>query len=453
MKAQLAEKAIFEQSQAAAYAYIDSMFERDIVPNPAALADLATFDEPVPDSTGSAEALLNMLSQHGGPATSATTGGRYFGFVNGGAIPAAVAARWMTDVWDQNAALNVMSPVAAKLEAVAEQWLVDLLGLPNQTVAGFVGGTSVATMTGLAAARHALLEKAGWDVEANGLFGAPPIRVIISDQAHSSVFKGIALLGLGRDRVELVPSDDQGRIQVDALPELDSHSLVLLQAGNVNTGSFDDFDAICNLAHAAGAWVHIDGAFGLWAAATAQRAYLTKGIEKADSWSVDGHKTLNTPYDSGVVLCKHPRALTNAMSASGSYLQTGTGRDGMFFSPDMSRRSRGIEMWATIKYLGRAGIAQMIDGMCDRAEQFGEMLPAVGYTLLNEVVFNQTLVRCDTPAQTEQTLANIQASGDIWCGGTVWQGEPAIRISVCSWATTAADVAFAVKVFERMKAV
>jgi glutamate/tyrosine decarboxylase-like PLP-dependent enzyme len=452
MSAQVADKKLFEQARACAYKYMDGIHQRPVFPDPAAIEKLAAFDEPLPEGPQPADGILSLLDQVGSPATVAQTGGRYFGFVNGGALPVALAARWLSDVWDQTSGLQVTSPTAAKLEQVCEGWLRDLLGLPPGTAAGLVTGTSIATMTALAAGRNTLLRKHGWDVNADGLFGAPPIRVVISQQAHSSVLRALALLGLGNQRVELVPSDPQGRMDATRLPVLDPNCLVILQAGNVNTGSFDDFEHIISLAQAAGAWAHIDGAFGLWAAASHSKKYLTRGIEKADSWSVDGHKTLNTPYDCGIVLCRDRDTLAAAMQSSGAYFQYSENRDSMLYTPDMSRRARAVELWAVLRFLGRSGVAELVDGLCDRAAQFADLLKKNGFQVLNEVVFNQVLAACDTPDRTTATLAGIQASGECWCGGTTWQGQPAIRISVCSWATTPEDVARSVEAFVKARA-
>ena len=447
MFAQTADKTLLEQAKSYAYAYMDAANQRRVFPDNAAIERLAIFDEAVPADPQSASEVLKLLDEVGSPATVAQTGGRYFGFVNGNAIPAAVAARWLADVWDQNAVLHIASPTVAKLEQVCERWVNELLGLPAETAAGLVSGSSIAALCGLAAARNSLLKKQGWDVNEDGLFGAPPLRVVISQQAHSSVFKALSLLGLGKSRVELIPADAQGRLDTKHLPPLDANTLVILQAGNVNSGAFDDFETVCNLAQAAGAWVHIDGAFGLWAAVSAKTSHLTKGIEKADSWSVDGHKTLNTPYDCGIILCRDRNALTSAMQASGSYLQYSEHRDNMMYTPEMSRRARAVELWATIRFLGRSGIAELVDGLCDRAQQFAEQLAANGFQIGNDVVFNQVLVACATPEQTKATLARIQASGECWCGQTTWQDKPAIRISVCSWATTPDDVERSVRAF------
>lgn len=447
MRIELAEKALFEQAKSYAYDYMDGVGERAVYPTPEAIQNLAHFDESVPEKPQSGTEILRLLHQFGSPATTAQTGGRYFGFVNGNVVPTALAARWLADTWDQNTALYVMSPIVSQLERVCEQWVVDLLGLPADTAMGIVGGTSTATMCGLAAARYELLKRQGWDVNVQGLFGAPRLRVIVSQQAHGTVLKALALLGLGKNCVEFVPADEQGRLNPAELPVLDASTLLILQAGHVSTGSFDAFAELCDKANQAGAWVHIDGAFGLWAAASPSRKKLTEGIAKADSWSVDGHKTLNTPYDCGLILCKKRDTLVTAMQASGEYIQYSEKRDGMMYVPDMSRRARAVGLWATLRYLGRQGVAELMDGLCERATQFGTELQAAGFHVLNDVVFNQVLVTCDTPAETEATLLYIQQSGECWCGGTMWNGKPAIRISVCSWATTEEDVNRSVQAF------
>jgi glutamate/tyrosine decarboxylase-like PLP-dependent enzyme len=434
------QRDLFEQAKSYAFEYMDGVFDRNVFPNSAALAGLNSFDEPLPLAPGDPADMLRMLHEYGSPATVAHTGGRYFGLVVGSVFPPVMAAKWLADVWDQISTLYVTSPVLSKLEAICEKWLVELLGLPNECVAGFVSGTSMATLCGLAAGRHEILKRAGWDVNSQGLFGAPPLRVVVGAEAHGTVFKALALLGLGKDRVELVPVDTQGRMLAAEVPELDGNTLVILQAGNVNSGSFDPLDEICDRAHAAGAWVHVDGAFGLWAAASRDKQYLTRGAEKADSWSLDGHKTLNTPYDSGIILCKHPDALVAAMQAAGSYILYGENRDGMLYTPEMSRRSRAIELWATLKILGKNGVEELVDGLCARAQQFAKKSSAQGFHVLNEVVFNQVLIACDTPEQTAATLKNLQQSGECWCGGARWHETPVIRVSVCSWATTEEDI-------------
>ncbi|HVM72813.1 MAG TPA: aminotransferase class V-fold PLP-dependent enzyme, partial [Anaerolineales bacterium] len=428
MFSQLQTREIFEQAKSHAYAYLDGQFARNVYPTDQAIGNMEIFDEPLPTDPGNPAEILRLMHEYGSPATVAQTGGRYFGFVNGGAIPVALAARWLSDVWDQCAGLYVISPLVAQLETTCEKWLVDLFGLPFGTAAGFVSGSSSATFCGLAAARNELLKRQGWDVNADGLFGAPNLRVIVGEQAHASVFKALALLGLGKARVELVPTDDQGRMLADKIPALDDNCLVIAQAGNVNTGAFDPIDQICDLASGAGAWVHIDGAFGLWAACSRTKKSLTDGLEKADSWSVDAHKTLNSPYDSGIILCKDREALVTAMHTSASYLHYSERRDGMQYTPEMSRRARAVELWAILKFFGKDGVEQLVDRLCDHASRFAVELRAQGFHILNEVVFNQVLVACDTPEQTRATLENIQKSGELWCGGTVWNGAPVIRI-------------------------
>jgi glutamate/tyrosine decarboxylase-like PLP-dependent enzyme len=447
MFSQLQTREIFEQAKSHAFAYMNGVRERNVYPTDQAIQNLGVFDEALPAGPGDPAEILNMLHEFGSPATVAQTGGRYFGFVNGGSVPAAQAVRWLSDVWDQNAGMYVTSPITSQLETTCEKWLVELFGLPAGTAAGFVSGSSTATLCGLAAARNELLKRQGWDVNADGLFGAPELRVVVGAQAHASVFKALGLLGLGRARIEMVPADSQGRMLADQMPELDNHCLVIAQAGNVNTGAFDPFETICARVRNAGAWVHIDGAFGLWAAGSRNKQFLTRGIELADSWSVDAHKTLNAPYDCGIVLCKDPQALLTAMQASASYLQLSEKRDGMQYTPEMSRRARAVELWATLKAFGREGVEQLVDRLCEHASRFAVELRTQGFRILNEVVYNQVLVACDTPEQTRSTLENIQMSGECWCGGAFWNGEPVIRISVCSWATTQPDVERSVSAF------
>jgi glutamate/tyrosine decarboxylase-like PLP-dependent enzyme len=449
---EMASRVLFDQAAACAIEYMGDVRKRAVTPTGDAIEGLSVFDEELPDAPCEAAEIVRLLSVHGSPATLATTGGRYFGFVNGAAIPAAVAARWLSDAWDQNAGLYVMSPVAAQLEAVSERWLVDLFGLPEGTVMGLVGGTSVATLAGIVAGRNELLKRAGWDVNKQGLFRAPEIRIVLGRQAHATVFKALALAGLGNERVERVAVDAQGRMIAAEIPSLDDRTMVITQAGNVNSGSFDPIDEICEMARNANAWVHVDGAFGLWAAASKTKRALVRGIEKADSWSVDAHKTLNAPYDCGIVLCRDRQVLVDAMQATGSYITYGEWRDGMLTTPDMSRRARGVELWATLKSLGKRGIGELVDTLCDRAAQFADRLKGEGFNVLNDVVFNQVLVSCDTPDETKATLERIQQSGECWCGPTVWNDAPAIRVSVCSWATTEADVDRSVAAFAAARA-
>jgi glutamate/tyrosine decarboxylase-like PLP-dependent enzyme len=451
LRRDVGNRRLFEKAKQHALDYMDGANSRRVFPSKDALARLAEFDEKLPDDGTDPGHVLDMLHTIGSPATVAQTGGRYFGFVNGGITPAGLAARWLADAWDQNAALYVISPVASVLESVCEKWLIDLLGLPAQTAAGFVSGTSTATLCGLAAGRDELLKRANWDANAHGLFGAPQLRVVLGEQAHSTVYKALSVLGLGRERLERVPVDDQGRMRPDDVPALDERTLLILQAGNVSSGAFDAFEEICANAQKAGCWVHIDGAFGLWASASKKRKHLTQGIELANSWSADAHKTLNAPYDNGIVFCRDRDALAGSMRMSGDYIVYSENRDGMLFTPDMSRRARSVEMWATLKNLGRSGVAELVDGLCDTAALFAQRLAAHGFTICNDVCFNQVLVTCGSAEATAATLETVQRSGECWCGGTQWKGQPAIRISVCSYMTTAKDVDRSVQAFVRAR--
>ena len=449
---QIKDKNLLQQAQTSAFEYIDEISERNVYPTEAAIKGLSVFDEDLPKEMSRPEDVLSLLNEFGSPATTAQIGGRYFGFVNGNALPIGLASRWLADIWDQNSALYVMSPITAKLESLCQTWLGQLFDLPESTVAGFVSGTSVATLSGLAAARYRQLQKLGWDINQQGLYDAPKLRLIMGRQTHGTVAKAISLLGMGQNCIEWVDCDQQGRMRVDHLPELDESCILVLQAGNVNSGAFDDFVPLCKAAIEAGAWTHIDGAFGLWAAASDSFSGLTQGINLAQSWSVDGHKTLNTPYDCGIVLCADPEALTAALHQQGSYIQYSEQRDGLMYTPEMSRRSRGIELWACMKYLGKLGMAELVDQLHHHARLFAHLLGENGFTIRNDVVFNQIIVSCDSDGLTQTTLSNIQDSGECWCGGSIWQGTKVIRLSVCSWATTEQDIQRSVKAFIRARA-
>ncbi len=351
-----------------------------------------------------------------------------------------MAANWLAGAWDNNALTTVMSPTAARLETVALEWLTDVLGLPGGTGAGFVTGATMANLSGIAAARHSRLAAAGWDVEADGLFGAPPLTVVVGDEVHVSVLKALALLGLGRERVVRVPVDSQGRMRADALPALDERTVLCVQAGNVNTGACDPLGPLADRAHAAGAWVHVDGAFGLWAAAAPERAHLVAGLERVDSMATDAHKLLNVPYDAGLVFVRDADHLRAAMAATAAYLIRSDERAGGDYTPDMSRRARGVEVWAALLSLGRSGLADMIERCCAHASRFADGLRAAGAEVLNDVELNQVLVAFGDDDTTDRVVAAVQADGTCWCGGTTWHGRRAMRISVSSWATTTDDV-------------
>jgi len=424
----------------AALRYLDGLEDRPVAPSPDALARLPELGGPLPDDPTPDDEVLRLLEEVAGPATVGSAGGRYFGFVIGTSLPAARAASWLASAWDQNAGLVVASPAAAALEDIAGGWLLDVLGLPAGSGVGFVTGATAGNLVGLATARHALLAGQGWDVEEAGLFGAPPLTVVVGDEVHVSVLKALAVLGLGRSRVVRVPVDDHGRMRADRLPPLDDRTILCLQAGNVNTGASDPFPELSPLARAAGAWVHVDGAFGLWLAAAPDRAHLVAGVGDADSWSSDGHKWLNVPYDSGLAICCDPAPMVAAMSTSAAYLQAAGRPEPYQFTPEISRRARGIEVWAALRSLGRSGVAELVERCCRLATRFAAGLHAAGHDVLDDVVANQVLVAFGDDDTTRLVVAAVQADGTCWCGPTVWQGRTAMRISVSSSATTDDDV-------------
>ena len=447
---EIRNKEIFNQVQQYAYEYLENVFERNVYPTQEALEKLSVFDEELPANSTNSKNVLEQLNKFGSPATTATLGGRYFGFVCGSAVPVGLAAKNLGTYWDQAPAMNVLSPIGSKLESIVEKWLVDLFNLPQNTSAGFVSGTSTANLCGLAAARYRILQRNNWDINEKGLRNSPKIRIVTGKQSHSTVLKAIGILGLGTENIEWVDVDNQGRIIPDLIPELDKSTILILQAGNVNSGAFDNFETICKKAKIANAWVHIDGAFGLWAEAVNELKHLTKGIEKSTSWAVDGHKTLNTPYDCGIILCSDQEAMTSALHMSGSYIIESTERDGMFYTPEMSRRARIIELWSIMKYLGKNGIDEMILTMHQRAKQFAEEIEKIrGFYVENDVVFNQIIVRCNSDKITEQVLNNIQMLRECWLGGSMWFGKKVMRVSICSWATTESDISKSVKSFEK----
>jgi glutamate/tyrosine decarboxylase-like PLP-dependent enzyme len=430
--------------------YLGALGRRAVRPAPAAVTDLARLETPLPEAPTDPAIVLSELDTLVAPATMATAGPRFFGFVIGGTLPAALAANWLAAAWDQNAAMASVTPGVARVEAIALGWLVDVLGLPATTEGAFVTGATMANFTALAAARHAVLARAGWDVGADGLIGAPPVTVLTGEEAHPTLLKSLALLGFGRRHIVRLPVDSQGRVRADSLPRLSGPSIVCLQAGNINTGAFDPFAAICGPAREAGAWVHVDGAFGLWAQASTQLARLARGVELADSWATDAHKWLNVPYDSGLAFVREPGALPAAMAITAEYLPTaGAARDPSNYTPELSRRARGVEVWAALRSLGRSGLEEMLERNCRQARRFAARLADAGHEILNDVVLNQVLVSFGAPQATQRVIAAVQDDGTCWCGGTVWQGRTAMRISVCSWATTDADVELSVEAILR----
>ena len=434
-------KDLLTDASTRAIRYLAGIGDRSVAPTADAVEELRAFDEPLPEQETDPAETLRLLDEIGSPGTMAMAGPRFFGFVIGGALPVTVAANWLATAWDQCAGLWRPTPTASFLERVSLRWLLDVLRLPPECSGAFVTGATVANFCALAAARHSVLKQAGWNAEADGLFGAPPITVLVGEEVHPSVIKGLGLLGLGRSRVVKVPVDGQGRMLADHLPAISGPTIICVQAGNVNTGAFDPVAEICRVAHAAGAWVHVDGAFGLWAAATASRAHLATGIAKADSWATDAHKWLNVPYDCGLAFVRDQHSLPAAMAITAEYLPTETEhRNPADFTPELSRRARGVEVWAALRSLGREGLARMIERNCEQAHRFADQLAAAGFEILNEVVLNQVLVSFGDAEKTQRVIQELQDDGTCWCGVTVWQGRTAMRISVSSWSTTDADV-------------
>ena len=420
--------------------YLSNVSERGVAPRPEDVARLSELGGPLVENPSDPAAALAALDEIGSPATVVSCGPRFFGFVIGGALPASLAANWLAGAWDQNACLRASSPVAAALEDICLGWLRDLLKLPSTTGAGFVTGATMANFTCLAAARHALLKRAGWDVEEKGLFGAPELTVIVGEEVHVSLLKALAMLGLGRSRVVKVATDGQGRMRSDLLPALDERSIVCIQAGNVNTGACDPAEQICEKALRADAWVHVDGAFGLWAAAAPNRAHLISGVDRADSWATDCHKWLNVPYDAGLAFVRNPQDLSASMSANASYLPAVDAREPWHFTPEASRRARAVEIWAALRSLGRRGLAEMIERNCQLASRFAAKFREAGHAVLNEVVLNQVLVSFGDDDRTARVIQEVQSEGTCWCGGTQWHGLTAMRVSVSNWATSEQDV-------------
>jgi glutamate/tyrosine decarboxylase-like PLP-dependent enzyme len=443
-------KALLESAARRAISYLEMLPERAVAPTAEDLARLAELDVGLQESGSEPQEVLRLLDEVVSPATMAMAGPRFFGFVIGGAQPATLAANWLAGAWDQNSALHRVTPATALLERIALDWLLELFGLPRDCGGGFVTGATMANFSALAAARHVLLSGAGWNVEAEGLFGAPPITVVVGEEAHPTLFKSIGLLGLGRERVVRVPVDGQGRMRADRLPELSGPAIVCTQAGNVNTGAFDPIAEICRRVRGGNVWVHVDGAFGLWAAASPRLVHLAEGLVEADSWATDAHKWLNVPYDCGIALVRDAHALRAAMAITAEYLPTESEeRNPSDFTPELSRRARGVEVWAALRTLGRRGVAELIEGACNHARRFADGLRKAGYKVLNDVVLNQVLVSFGEPALTERIIAELQRDGTCWCGGTVWQGQTAMRISVSSWATTAEDVELSLEAMRR----
>lgn len=421
--------------------YLEALPARPAGASPDAAERLAgALAGPLPPEPGNPEEILAFLDDYGSPATVASAGGRYFGFVTGGALPATVAAQVLAAAWDQNAFSFVSSPAAACFETTALRWVKEALGLPAAAEGALCTGATMANFTCLAAARNQVLTASGWDVDRQGLFGAPPLTVVVGEEAHATLYKVLSLLGLGRERVLRVPVDGQGRLRAGRLPDVQGPAILCLQAGNVNSGAFDPASEAIAWARREKAWVHVDGAFGLWSLASREQEARAAGFRAADSWATDAHKWLNVPYDCGIALVRDPEALGRAMAISGAYLMTSAHRDAMNFTPESSRRARAIEVWAALKSLGRSGLEDLVDRHCRQARRFAKGLAAGGAEILNEVVLNQVVVAFGDDARTRHVLAAVQDEGTCWCGGTTWKGRAAMRISVSSWATTDDDV-------------
>jgi glutamate/tyrosine decarboxylase-like PLP-dependent enzyme len=416
--------------------YVTASADRSVAPSPEALAALDGFGAELPEGPVPAAEVLDRLDRLGSPATMVSTQGRYFGFVTGGTDPAAQAAAVLAGAWDQNAGLPVMSPVAAHLDRLAAGWAVDLLGLPASAVAVFCSGATVANLTGILAGRDALLARLGWDVDRRGLAGSPPLRVVTGAEAHTSVLKALRMAGIGRDAVTRVPTDDCGRLRAAQLLDVDDRTLVVLQAGNVDTGHSDPFAEVVGRARDQGAWVHVDGAFGLWAAASPALRHLVAGVEGADSWGTDAHKWLNAPYDSGIAICAQGEDLRRAFSTSAAYLASAGEREPLHLSVQMSQRARGVEAWAVLASRGRRGMAELVERNCRQAARLVRALAAGGAQVLAPVALNQALVHFGDDATTDAVIATLQREGTCWAGATTWHGRRAVRLSVSDAATT-----------------
>lgn len=445
------ELSLIAEADKRARAYTASLKDRRVFPDAQALDALAIFSERLPERGIDAQETLALLDEVGSPATVVSTGPRYFGFVIGACLPGAAAAERMMLAWDQCASSFDNSPVAATLEKTAAQWVLEALDLPRESAVGFGTSATACTIGCLTAARRALLEKKGWDFDADGLTGAPEVKVVVSDVLHVTVKKALRMLGFGVNRLLIAPTDATGRIDPDRLPPIDDMTILCLQAGEVNTGEFDPFDRLIPAAKAAGAWVHVDGAFGLWARASKSAAYLAQGVDQADSWTTDGHKWLNTPYDGAMAICRDADALSRAMNSDAVYA-TAAADAQKNLTLEFSRRARGIPIWAALRTLGRSGVAEMIDRHIAQASRLATGLRTAGFDVVNRVVLNQVLVRGANDTETAAIRTAVEASGEAWFGGTIWRGQPAFRLSVSSWRTGDEDIDALVTLLIRVRA-
>jgi glutamate/tyrosine decarboxylase-like PLP-dependent enzyme len=432
---------VLEAASRLAEEYLAGLAGRRVAPHPADVtAALCALGGELPDRPTDPTDVVERLARYGALATTATAGGRFFGLVVGGSTPAALGARVLTAAWDQVVFNDAISPIGCGLERIALGWLTNLLGLPAEAHATTITGATMGNFTCLAAARHALLTRAGHDVRTKGVWGAPRVRVVASREAHVTVVKALTLLGWGSDDLEVVACDAQGRLIADQLPPLDDRTIVCVQAGNVNSGAVDPLREICEHARAAGAWVHVDGAFGLWAAAAPSTRHLVRGLALADSWVTDAHKWLNCPYDSGVAIVRDAESLHAAMATQAPYLSEGAVAAPKDMGPEFSRGARGIELWAALAALGRDGVAELIERSCAQARALAAGLANAGFEILNDVVLNQVVAVPPAPERVDAIVSNVQAGGECWLGPSVWQGRRAMRLSVSSYATTDDDI-------------
>lgn len=420
--------------------YVSGIHSRRVFPNETSINNLSKFEEALPLSTSDASEVIRQLHEYAAPATVATTGGRYFGLVVGGATPAAMGASMLNAAWDQVAIMESATPAAVYLERLAANWVLQLLTLPAESSVGFTTGSSVANLVCLAAARNTQYEKLGIDIAEVGIAGAPALKVYLSEQAHVTVYKALHLLGFGKSQIIKLTCDAEGRILPKLLPDMGKDSILCLQAGNVNSGASDPFERIIPQVKSTGTWVHVDGAFGLWAAASMNKKHLVVGVQQADSWAVDGHKWLNTPYDCGLAICRHPRAVHKVMTTVAPYLTNSSYIPPKDMVPEFSRRARGVEVWAAIREMGSEGIEDLIDRCCRHARRLATGLKAIGFEILNDVQLNQVVATIGTDLQLQEILASVQENGECWFGATYWRDRQAIRLSVSSWATTDEDI-------------
>ena len=436
---------LFEYTLNATKEFENGFDKNPVVPFDNVIKAIEVFDEPMPVNETEALDVMKMLHEIGSPATTLSRGGRFFGFVVGGTLPVAQASNWLTTAWDQNAALTVLGYTASKLEQVSRKWIVEMLNLPSDAAMGFVSGATMAGFTALSSARHRIYKNQGYDLKKSGLKNAPDIKIIVNADIHATNITALGYMGYGRDEIIFSPVDDQGRIIVEQIPELDENTIIILQAGNINSGAFDDFKTICAMAKEKGAWVHVDGAFGGWLKVSPTRGYLADGMEFADSWSIDCHKWLNVPYDSAIAICRDRNAIREAFTITASYLTSDGERIPNNYTPELSRRARGVDVWATLKHLGKKGLGDMIDRCCDHAKYFAHELEHIGFTIMNDVVINQ-IVFClndNDDEKLDRIFKHVNASGDAWFGSTNWRGRTVYRMSIISHETTKDDLKIA----------